>query len=199
MRGKAPVLFWAKNLSDVILLHIQGSGVVKTPDGKTYRVGYAGDNGYEFKGIGRILMSHNIKPSGGYSMVAVKKWLDENPMLAKKLILENERYIFFRDVSGDGPIGAFGVPLTPERSVAVDNEYIPLGLPLFLDTSDADGYAFQHTVVAQDIGSAIKGAIRADLFWGRGESAFSMAGRQHSQGSFYIFLPKDGKKFAIKK
>ena len=92
-----------------------------------------------------------------------------------------------------------GVPLTPERSIAIDPEYIPLGLPLYLETKDADGERVEKTVIAQDIGAAIKGVIRADIFWGRGEKAFSKAGRQHSNGSYYIFLPKDGKNFAIKK
>ena len=199
MRDKAPVIFWAKNLSDVILLHIQGSGVIKAPNGKKYRVGYAGNNGYNFKGIGSILMDHGIRPEGGYSMNAVKKWLDTHPNETKKLILENDRSIFFREVIGEGPIGAMGVPLTPERSIAVDPEYIPLGLPLYIDTTDADGQDFKKTAIAQDIGSAIKGAIRADIFWGGGERAFSKAGRQHSNGSYYIFLPKEGKSFAIKK
>ncbi len=199
IRNKAPVLFWAKKLSDVILLHIQGSGVVKTPDGKYYRIGYAGNNGYSFKGIGSILMRHNIKPKDGYSMNSVKKWLDNNPKQTSNLILENDRYIFFRDIDGDGPIGAMGVPLTPERSIAVDTEYIPLGLPVFLDTNDADNIKIQKLVIAQDVGAAIKGAIRADIFWGRGENAFSKAGRQHSKGEYYIMLPKNSKNFAIKR
>ncbi len=199
MRDKAPVLFWAKNQSDVILLHIQGAGVVKTPSGDHYRIGYAGNNGHAFSGIGAILQKHGIKPKGGYSTNAVKDWLDANPKQTKKLILENDRFIFFRDIDGEGPIGAMGVPLTPERSIAVDPEYIPLGLPIYIDTKDADGEDFKKTVIAQDVGSAIKGAIRADIFWGRGKRAFSKAGRQYSSGSYYIFLPKDGKNFAIKK
>ena len=199
LRGHAPVLFWANKLSDVILLHIQGSGVIRTSDGKRYRVGYAGNNGYKFTGIGSILMKHNIRPNGGYSMNAVKAWLDAHPRETKKLILENDRFIFFRDIEGDGPIGAMGVPLTPERSIAVDPEYIPLGLPVFLHTTDADGMPIDRVVVAQDTGAAIKGAVRADIFWGSGDRAFSMAGRQHSTGSYYLLLPKDGKNFALKK
>ena len=199
MRGHAPVLFWAHKLSDVILLHIQGSGVVRTSDGKKYRVGYAGNNGYKFTGIGSILMKHNIKPEGGYAMNSVKAWLDAHPKEAKKLILENDRFIFFRDVEGEGPVGAMGVPLTPERSIAVDPEYIPLGLPVFLNTKDADGIAINRTVVAQDTGAAIKGVVRADIFWGSGDRAFSKAGRQHSTGTYYLLLPKDGKNFALKK
>ena len=199
VRDKAPVLFWAKNASDVLLLHIQGSGIVRTPDGKRYRIGYAGNNGHSFVGIGSILQKNNIRPKDGFSMGAIKKWLDENPKRAKKYINQNPRYIFFRDIVGEGPIGAMGIPLTAGRSVAVDTEYIPLGLPLFLDTVDSDGEPIEKLVVAQDIGAAIKGAIRADYFWGSGEEALFKAGRMKSSGSYYILLPKDGKNFAVKK
>ena len=199
IRNKAPVLFYAKRASDVILLHIQGSGVVKTPDNKYYRVGYAGNNGYKFTGIGSILMKHNIRPKNGYSMNSVKEWLDNNPKTAQKLIAENDRYIFFRDIDGDGPIGAMGVPLTPMNSIAVDPEYIPLGIPMFINTTDADGMEINRLMVAQDVGAAIKGSIRADIFFGRGEKAFSKAGRQNATGKYYILLPKNSKNFAIKR
>ncbi len=199
IRDKTPILFFAKDHSDVILLHIQGSGIVRTPEGKKYRVGYAANNGYSFKGIGATLIEHKIRPDGGYSMNSVKEWMDKNQSKSKELSLENNRYIFFRDIEGAGPIGAQGVALTPERSIAVDTEFIPLGLPLFLDAKDADGEDFKKTVIAQDIGSAIKGTIRADIFWGSGDKAFSKAGRQNNNGEYYIFLPKDGKNFAIKK
>ena len=144
-------------------------------------------------------MKHKIKPKNGYSMNAVKLWLDTHPIQTSKLILENDRYIFFRDIDGEGPIGAMGVPLTPERSIAVDPEYIPLGLPIFLNTNDADGQKIEKLTIAQDVGAAIKGAIRADIFFGKGEKAFSKAGRQHSTGQYFILLPKNNKQFAIKK
>ena len=198
---RARPLFWARRASDVHVLQIQGSGRVKTPDGKSYRVGYAGSNGRQFKGIGSILQSHDIDVGGSYSMVNVKRWLDKNPAAARKYMHMNERYIFFRDIPGDGPVGAQGVPLTPGRSVAVDNDYIPLGLPLFLQTQDPDGVVINRLVVAQDIGSAIKGVVRADLFFGFGAEAFAKAGRMHSDGTYYLLLPKNGEKklFAVKK
>ncbi len=199
IRDKAPILFWVKNPSDVLLLHIQGSGIVRTPTGKKYRVGYAGNNGHSFVGIGSILQKNGIRPEGGLSMGAIKKWLDKNPTKAQKLINQNPRYIFFRDVIGEGPVGAMGVPLTAGRSIAVDPEYIPLGLPLFLDTNDPDNLPLEKLVIAQDIGTAIKGAIRADYFWGSGDDALAKAGRMKSDGSYYILLPKDGKNFAVKK
>ena len=135
----------------------------------------------------------------GFQWAQSKKWLDANPVQAKKLMNQNPRYIFFRDVVGEGPIGAMGVPLTAGRSIAVDNEYIPLGLPLFLQTNDPDGVPLQKLVVAQDTGTAIKGAIRADYFWGSGKEALQKAGRMKSNGSYYILLPRDGKNFAVKK
>ncbi|MDE6224272.1 MAG: MltA domain-containing protein, partial [Alphaproteobacteria bacterium] len=199
IRNKTPVLFWAKDASDVFILHIQGSGIVRTKDGKKYRVGYAGNNGHSFVGIGSILQKNGIRPEGGLSMGSIKDWLDSHPVQAKKLMNQNPRYIFFRDVVGEGPIGAMGVPLTAGRSIAVDTEYIPLGLPIFLQTNDPNGTPLQRLVIAQDTGTAIKGAIRADYFWGSGKEALQMAGRMRSNGSYYILLPRDGKNFAVKK
>jgi membrane-bound lytic murein transglycosylase A len=199
IRAKAPVLFWAKSPSAVHILHIQGSGVVKTKKGERFRIGYAGNNGHKFSGIGSILLSGGIKPDGGYSMQAVKKWLDANPKQAKKLMQKNKRFIFFRDIDGDGPIGAMGVPLTAGRSIAVDGEFIPFGMPLFISTRDPDGREIRRLAIAQDTGAAIKGAVRADIFFGGGARAFEKAGRMSSQGSYYILLPKDGKNFAVKK
>lgn len=199
IRNKTPVLFWAKDASDVFILHIQGSGIVRTKDGKKYRVGYAGNNGHSFVGIGSILQKNGIRPEGGLSMGSIKNWLDSHPVQAKKLMNQNPRYIFFRDVVGEGPVGAMGVPLTAGRSIAVDTEYIPLGLPMFLQTNDPNGTPLQRLVIAQDTGTAIKGAIRADYFWGSGKEALQMAGRMRSNGSYYILLPRDGKNFAVKK
>lgn len=199
LEGVAPVLFWAKHASEVHVLHIQGSGRVRTPDGKLYRIGYDSNNSHTFKGIGGILRDNNIDVGGNYCMVNVKRWLDTNPEAARKFMQQNDRFIFFREVQGDGPIGGLGVPLTPMRSIAVDNEFIPLGLPMFLVTTGPDKENIRKLVVAQDIGSAIKGAVRADFFYGFGAEAFNKAGRMSSPGRYYILLPKDGKHFAVKR
>jgi len=199
LESVAPVLFWAKSESEVHVLHIQGSGRVRTPDGKLTRIGYDGNNAHTFKGIGGILRDNNVDVGGNYCMVNVKKWLDTNPNAARKFMQQNDRFIFFREVQGDGPIGGLGVPLTPMRSIAVDNEFIPLGLPMFLVTTDPDKESIKKLVVAQDIGSAIKGVIRADYFFGFGAEAFQKAGRMSSPGRYYILLPRDGKHFAVKK
>jgi len=199
LRHVAPVLFWAHSAADVHVLHIQGSGIVKTKTGEKYRIGFAASNNHQFSGIGSILMRNNVKVEGGYSMVAVRKWLRENPEEARKFMQKNDRFIFFRDIEGDGPIGAMGVPLTPGRSIAIDPEFIPYGMPMFLNANDPDGVSLNRLVVAQDTGTAIKGAVRVDYFWGAGEDAFHKAGRMKSTGSYFILLPKDSKNFAVKR
>ena len=123
-------------------------------------------------------------------MPAMKAWLQENPQKARKIMSKNPRYIFFKENQGDSPYGAAGVVLTAKRSVAVDKKYIPMNTPLFLNTKDPDGPYIQKLVVAQDIGSAIQGGIRADYFWGHGKEAFEKAGRMKSAGTYYLLLPK---------
>jgi membrane-bound lytic murein transglycosylase A len=186
---KAPVLLWVDSPVDAFILHIQGSGRVNMPDGSVVRVGYAGNNGHEFVGIGGLMLKRRLNEQGGYSMPAIKKWLVKNPKPAKKLMEENPRFIFFKIIEGEGPIGAQGVPLTPMRSIAVDRNYISLGTPLWIETNSPDGDSINKIVMAQDMGAAINGAIRADYFWGFGEKAFNMAGRMKSSGKYYILLP----------
>ncbi len=183
----APVLLWADCDIDAFILHIQGSGRVITPDG-VYRIGYAGNNGHPFVGIGKIMSDEGLLKKGKASMPEIKKWLKKNPKKAKELMAQNPRYIFF-DLKEDmgGPIGAAGVPLTAERSLAVDTNYIPLSTPIYLTTSEPK---IRKLVVAQDKGSAIKGPIRGDYFWGYGDEAFEKAGRMKSSGSYYILWPK---------
>lgn len=183
----APILLWADSDIDAFLLHIQGSGRVVTPEG-VYRVGYAGNNGHSFVGIGKIMSDSGVLESGKASMPEIKKWLEKNPEKAKELMVQNPRYIFFEfKETADGPIGAQGVALTPQRSLAVDTNYIPLGTPIYLTTSNPK---IRKLVVAQDKGAAIKGAIRGDYFWGYGEDAFEQAGRMKSNGSYYVLWPK---------
>ena len=151
------------------------------------RVGYAGNNGRPFVGLSKILLSHG-KVSDG-TMPVVRAWLKAHPAEAPALMAENPRYVFFRLVPGDGPVGAFSVVLTPGRSLAVDPRFVPLGVPLWLDSSDPDGLKLQRLMVAQDSGAAIKGAVRGDFFWGGGEQAFDKAGRMNSRGAYYLLLP----------
>lgn len=183
----APIIAWADDPVELFILQIQGSGRMITPDGEI-KLGYAGNNNRTFKGLGTIFASHGIRNL--HSMQNMKKWLQAHPEEGREIMAENPRYIFFKENEGDSPYGAAGVVLTPERSVAVDKSYIPLHTPMYLNTMDPDGEYIQKLVVAQDIGKAIKGGIRADYFWGHGEEAFSKAGRMKNKGSYYLLLPK---------
>lgn len=186
---KAPVLLWVDDPVDLHILQIQGSGRVLLDDGSVQRVGYAGNNGREFVGLGKILLEHGKLGPGETTMPFVRSWLKNHPAEAPALMAENPRYVFFRLVHGEGPIGAFTVPLTAGRSLAVDPKFIPLGVPVWLDTVDPDGIPLQRLMMAQDTGSAIKGAVRGDVFWGSGDQAFDKAGRMKSRGSYYLLLP----------
>ncbi|MBD25121.1 MAG: murein transglycosylase [Candidatus Marinimicrobia bacterium] len=194
--GDADVIVWARDPVDVHILHIQGSGRVTLQDGRIIRIGFAGSNGLSFRGIGGILLKAGVLKPGQGSMVSVRDWLKNNPKQAAKYMNMNARYIFFRHLSPEqtkgGPIGAFGVSLTPMRSIAVDPRSVPLGAPVWLDTHDPDGRPLQRLVAAQDVGSAIKGAVRGDFFWGHGPDAFYKAGRMKSDGQYFVFVPKQG-------
>lgn len=185
--GYAPVVAWADDPVELAIMQIQGSGIMETPNGEI-QLGYAGNNGRTFKGLGQILIEAGIKPEGGYSMPSIKKWLQQHPAEARQLMAKNPRYIFFK-VNTDGPYGSAGVVLTPMRSVAVDSTYIPSHTPMWLEAKDPDGRKLNRVVVAQDVGGAIKGGVRADFFWGHGAAAFDKAGRMKSTGQYFLLLP----------
>jgi membrane-bound lytic murein transglycosylase A len=187
---KAQVLFWLDDPVAAHILHIQGSGRIKLEDGSQVRVAVAATNGHRFIGLGRILADHG-KTQAGSTMPQIREWLMAHPAEAKTLMNENPRYVFYRPIEGDGPIGSQGVALTAERSMAVDTRYVPLGVPLWLETSSGTGAAIRKVMVAQDTGTAIKGPVRGDVFWGSGESAFQEAGRMKSPGRFWLLLPRD--------
>ncbi len=183
-------LLWVDDPVDAFFLHIQGSGRVKLPDGSTIRVGFAGSNGLPFYPIGRALIDEGKVPRNRASMQEIRKWLRGNPTKAAAMMQRNLRYIFFRKIDGEGPIGAQGVVLTPGRSLAVDPAFIPLGTPIWLNTTwPASDRPLRRLMVAQDTGSAIKGAVRGDFYWGTGEAALAEAGRMRQLGAYYLLLP----------
>ncbi|ABC24401.1 murein degrading transglycosylase protein [Rhodospirillum rubrum F11] len=189
--GVAPVIMWARDPVDVFMLHIQGSGQVRLPDGRIQRIGYAANNGHPFVGIGAIMRDRGL--GDGSSMIAIRAWLRANPAEGRALMRENPRFIFFRPIEGEGPIGAQGLPLTGGRSLAVDPSSVPLGAPVWLATSDAHGETVNRLMVAQDTGSAIKGAVRGDFFWGSGEEALYHAGGMKSAGRYWVLVPRGGR------
>lgn len=186
----APVILWGDDEVDIFIMQIQGAAVATLPDGNEVRVGYADNNGHKFKGIGSILLEKKlIKPSEA-SMPKIREWLKNNGNKAKKNMLLNDRYIFHQIVKAEGPIGAMGLPLYAGRALAVDRDYIPLGSMMWLETTAPNGSKLNKAVMAEDVGSAIKGGIRGDYFWGHGEEALAEAGRMNSKGRYYILLPK---------
>ena len=188
---KAPVIMWGDDLVDIHFMQIQGSAIAHMSDGSELRIGYADNNGHKFKGIGGILLSKKIISPKDASMVKIREWLHNNPKKAADLMAENERFIFQRLSDSDGPVGALGISLTAGRSIAVDNKYIPLGAVMWLDTYNPDKKDIKKVVFAQDIGSAIKGIVRGDYFWGHGEQALKQAGKMNSVGKYYILVPKN--------
>ena len=187
LANKGLELAWAADPVELFFLQIQGSGRIRMADGSVMRVGYADQNGRDYIAIGRLLRERGILPPGGASMQAIVDWIRANPDQGRALMRENLSYIFFRELTGPGPLGAMGVAVTPRASVAADPLFVPLGAPVFLtmDRREASGIW-----VAQDTGGAIKGANRFDTFWGAGPYATSIAGGMASPGSALILLPK---------
>lgn len=186
----APIILWGDSNVDINIMQIQGSAVATLPDGHKLRVSYADNNGHPFKGIGSILLEKGYIKPGEASMGNIKKWLKQHPEIAEKELQSNKRFIFHRISTADGPIGAHGVPLHAGRSLAVDRRYIPLGSLLWLETTGPDHEKIEKLVIAQDIGSAIKGPIRGDYFWGSGnDEVLEKAGRMNSQGRYFLLLP----------
>jgi len=186
-------LFWVDDPVDAFFVQIQGSGRIRLPDGATARIGYDGQNGQAYVPIGRLLAERGEVPRDAVSMQTIRGWLAAHPDKAAALMNENPSYVFFREMSGDGPLGAQGVVLTAGRSLAVDRAFLPLGVPLWLDLEDpAEGNGrLRRLVVAQDTGGAIRGPVRGDLFWGFGPQAAERAGMMKDRGTYYLLLPRD--------
>ncbi|MEE1878015.1 murein transglycosylase A [Altererythrobacter litoralis] len=191
LAGRGLEIAWAADPVEFFFLQIQGSGRLHTPDGEVIRIGYAGQNGHGYVAIGRVLreQGHLGNEPGQYptSMQGIVAWLRDHPEEGREVMRMNPSWIFFRELKGDGPLGALGVPVRRESSVAADPRFVPLGAPVWLDMErdEADGLW-----IAQDTGGAIKGANRFDTFWGAGEDAQHIAGGMSSRGSALVFLPK---------
>jgi membrane-bound lytic murein transglycosylase A len=187
-------LLYVDDAVELFFLQVQGSGRVRLNDGTTVRVNYADQNGHPYQSIGRVLVERGELKLEEASMQGIQAWARANPARLDDLLNANPSYVFFRETpnSKDGPVGALGVPLTPERSIAIDPRAIPLGAPVFLATTRPNSaQALQRLVMAQDTGGAIKGAVRADFFWGFGKAAGEMAGRMKQSGRLWVLLPPE--------
>ncbi len=187
-------LLWVDDAVGLFFLQIQGSGRVRLPDGRTVMVGYADQNGHPYQSIGRRLIEMGALKREDVNLDSIRAWLAANPDRAMEVLNSNPSYVFFTelDPSLPGPLGSLNVPLTRERSVAVDPAYVPLGLPLWVDTQrpDASQSPYRRLMFAQDTGGAIKGAVRADLFFGFGPEAEQLAGNMKAPGRLYVLVPR---------
>lgn len=193
LSGRQLEILWVDDAIDAFFLHVQGSGRVRMSDGGTVRLGFAGRNGHRYVPIGRELVAAGAMPLEKVTMQSIRAWLRENPARGQELMWRNPSYIFFRTLEGDGPVGAQGAVLTPERSVAVDRAHVPLGVPLWIASRDplAPNRPLHRLAVSQDVGSAIVGPVRADLFFGFGEQAALAAGAMRQPMRMFVLLPKN--------
>lgn len=195
----APVLFFADDPAAVFFLQLQPAGRIRFENGLVERVAYDGQNGQPYTAIGRVLLQQGQLERSKVSMQAIHAWMDSHPRDARRLMEEDKSFVFFRELPlGDpnvGGSGAEGVPLTPESSIAVDDRFHPLGAPFYIvaQAPDADASRpdrpLRQLFVAQDVGGAIRGPVRADVFFGDGRDAASKAGRMKSRGIMYVLLP----------
>lgn len=186
----AEIIAWADR-TDVFFLQIQGSGLLTLDSGVTLRVGFAGRNGLPYTAIGKPLIEQDELDAATISMQSIRAWLAQNPERAQSIMNLNQSYIFFRPLDSRGPIGAHGVPLTAHHSIAVDPEYWHYGLPLYVSAEHPNGHqTLNQLMITQDTGSAIKGPLRGDVFWGNGDYAAQMAGKMKSPGVTWVLLPK---------
>ena len=191
LAGKGLEIAWVADAAEFFFLQVQGSGLIRLPDGSLMRIGYAGQNGRGYVGIGALMRERGLigEGPGQYpgSMQGILRYIRENPEAGRALMNENPSWIFFKENTGDGPLGSLNVPVRAGSSVATDPAFITLGAPVWLDVdrAEADGLW-----IAQDTGGAIKGANRFDTFWGNGPEARLIAGGMSARGQALVLLPK---------
>lgn len=189
----APILAWVEDPVELFFMQIQGAGRIELEDGRTMRLGYADNNGQAYRSIGGWLATQGEMSLSNMSMQNIQRWLKEHPDRLQTVLNANPRYIFFKvaDQEEEGPVGALGVPLTEGYSIAVDPTYIPLGSPVYLVTTwPLSAQTLARLVHAQDTGSAIRGPVRADFFWGFGSEAGRLAGKMKQTGRLWLLLPR---------
>ena len=192
LEGRGLELAWLDDPVNSFFLQIQGSGRVRLAEGGLLRVGYGGSNGHPYRSVGEEMVRRGLLACDQVTAKAVATWIRRNPIAGERLLHHNPSYVFFREIGNispeAGPLGAMGRSITPLRSVAVDPGFVPLGAPVWLETG---GKAkFRRLMVAQDIGSAIKGPQRADVFFGSGSEAGDIAGRMRASGRLVVLLPR---------
>ncbi|MEO8718172.1 MAG: MltA domain-containing protein, partial [Burkholderiales bacterium] len=183
---------WVADPVELFFLQIQGSGQIQLESGERIRVGFAEQNGHPYRSLGRYLVDNGALTLEQASMQGIKAWAAANPQRLQDALNQNASYVFFRELPAlEGPIGALGVPLEAGYSIAVDPKFVPLGAPVFLATTyPLSPQPLERLVMAQDTGGAIRGAVRADFFWGSGTEAGALAGRMRQPGRMWVLWPR---------
>ena len=193
LNGRELEIAWLSDPVDKFFLQVQGSGRIRMDDGESLRVGYGGKNGHPYRSVGKELVRQGIFESHQVSAGTIRKWVKQHPSKGTKLLWHNPSYVFFREVKNlaedKGPIGAMNRPVTAGRSIAVDPKFVPLGAPVWIEKNGK--LPLRRLMVAQDTGSAIKGAQRGDIFFGSGKEAGKVAGRTKDKGRMVVLLPTD--------
>ena len=198
LEGQDLELVWLEKAAETFFLQIQGSGFIELEDGEIVHLGFAQKNGRPYRAIGQYLIENGDIKREDMSLQAILKWMDDNPEETFDLMWKNPSYVFFQERTSAEPIGSLGIGLTPGRSLAVDRDHIPLGMPLWLETyeeieTDAENIEarpnLKRLVIAQDTGGAIKGKVRGDVYWGIGEEAERKAGPMKDGGTYYLLVP----------
>jgi membrane-bound lytic murein transglycosylase A len=199
LEGRGLEIVWLKDWADAFFIHIQGSGRARLPDGTVLRLAYAAKTGQPYTGIGGVLVERGILSKENMSMQAIRRWMAADPDAGRALMQENKSFVFFRVVAAAdpelGPPGAQKVNLTPLHSLAVDRSIWMFGTPFWIETEAPKGgkarhEMFRELMIAQDTGTAIKGYVRGDVFWGSGPEAALTAGHMKSPGRMVALLPK---------
>jgi membrane-bound lytic murein transglycosylase A len=194
IKNKARVLAWIGNRIDRIFLEIQGSGTIELPNGELLYLGYEEENGASYKSIAQVLIDEGIMTKHNASMPAIRKYLENNPHRMDEVLHQNKSFVFFTPLKHPVAFGAQGAPLTPGVSMAVDRKWIPLGTPIWVNTTRPEMHSedkgiLQRLMIAQDVGGAIRGPVRGDLYWGTGEQAAYFAGHMKNKGYYWLLLP----------
>lgn len=193
LRGRGLEIAWLDDPVEAFFLQIQGSGRIKMPDGSVIRVGYGGRNGHAYRSVGQEMVRRGTHTLDQVSAQEIRAYVARNPQAGMALLNFNPSYVFFRKLpdlpAEKGPIGAMGRSITTMRSIAVDPDFTKLGAPVWVEKDGAG--AFRRLMVAQDTGGAIKGAQRADIFFGTGEAAGEAAGTVKDGGRMLVLLPID--------
>lgn len=193
LSGRGLELVWLTDPVDAFILHVQGSGRIRLDDGRVVRLTYDGKNGHPYTSIGRVVIDQGWLPAADLTLDKLADWLRADPGRAREVMWRNPSFVFFRALADDepGPLGASGHPLTPGRSLAVDPSFHPLGSLIFVTAPalELDGKPFARLMVAEDVGSAIRGPVRGDLFIGTGVEAGRIAGAIKTACRFHVLSP----------